>query len=248
MKAAWPARRAPNPAEFAGADQELAETLDSLDGAENYAGWIFDLIRPHLGPTVLEVGAGHGTFTDMLAGEHRVVATELSPRCIEILRDRFAGRPGVEVVAADVSGALSHGPFDAAVLINVLEHIEDDALALRELGSALHPGGRLILWVPAFMSLYTDFDRRIGHHRRYRLRELRLRLTEAGLDPVDMRYVNFVGGVVWWILARQLRRNPTSPARTRAFDRIAVPVVRRVERHLRPPFGQSIFAVAVRPR
>jgi XTP/dITP diphosphohydrolase len=196
---------------------------------------------------VLEVGAGHGTFTDMLAGEHRVVATELSPRCIGILRDRFGGRAEVEVVATDVSGALPHGPFDTAVLINVLEHIEDDDEALRELASALQPGGRLILWVPAFMSLYTEFDRRIGHHRRYRRGELHSKLRAAGLEPVDLRYVNAVGAVAWWIFARQLRRNPTSRRSASLFDRVAVPVVRRVESRVHPPFGQSLFAVAARP-
>ena len=54
-------------ADFSAADAELAATLDNLDGADNYAGWIFELIQPHLGGEVLEVGAGHGTFTDMLA-------------------------------------------------------------------------------------------------------------------------------------------------------------------------------------
>jgi XTP/dITP diphosphohydrolase len=240
-------RRVRRPVSFSGADEELAETLDSLDGADNYARWIFDLLEPHLGPRVLEVGAGHGTFTDMLARERRVMATELSPRCIEVLRQRFVGRPEVEVLASDVSGAGLHGPYDAAVLINVLEHIDDDGQALRELASALRPGGRLILWVPAFEALYSDFDRRIGHRRRYRLGELRAKLTAAGLDPVDLRYVNSVGAVAWWVAARHLRMNPTSRRNSSLFDRFAVPVVRRVESRVRPPFGQSVFAVATRP-
>ena len=54
-------------ADFSAADAELASTLDNLDGADNYAAWIFELIESYLGDEVLEVGAGHGTFTEMLA-------------------------------------------------------------------------------------------------------------------------------------------------------------------------------------
>src|ERR1700677_1690693 len=100
-----PGRARPRPAEFSDADRELAETLDSLDGAGNYAQWIYDLLEPHLGPTVLEVGAGHGTFTELMADRRRVVATELSPRCIAALRERFESRPEVEVLDTDVAGA-----------------------------------------------------------------------------------------------------------------------------------------------
>ena len=62
-------------ADFSAADEELAGTLESLNGAGNYANWIFGLIEPHLGDEVLEVGAGHGTFTEMFARKaKRVVA------------------------------------------------------------------------------------------------------------------------------------------------------------------------------
>jgi SAM-dependent methyltransferase len=224
----------------------LAETLDSLDGASNYADWIFELLEPHLGDRVLEVGAGHGTFTELLARQRTVVATELSARCITELDARFAARPDVTVLATDVAGAAPYGPYDAAVLVNVLEHIEDDAAALGDLASMLRPGGRLILWVPAFEGLYSDFDRRVGHYRRYRLPELRSKLSAAGLEPVGLRYANSLGAVAWWIFARQLRMNPTSARNARAFDRVGVPVVRGVERRLNLPFGQSVFAVGVR--
>jgi SAM-dependent methyltransferase len=232
---------------FSEADAELAETLDSLDGAHHYANWIFDLLEPYLGVRVLEVGAGHGTFTELLVPGRTVVATEVSPRCIAALQDRFAGRPDVTVLAADVAGAAPDGPYDAAVLLNVLEHIEDDRGALADLASMLRAGGRLILWVPAFEGLYSDFDRRVGHHRRYRIPDLRAKLVAAGLDPVDIHYANAAGAIAWWIFARQLKSNPTSPRNAQLFDRVAVPVVRRLEARLKPPFGQSVFAVAVRP-
>lgn len=235
-------------ADFSAADAELAATLDNLDGADNYAGWIFELIEPHLGAEALEVGAGHGTFTEMLAGTaRRVVASDLSERCVSRLRERFSGSESVEVLHGSIDAAAAHGPFDSVILINVLEHIEDDDGALREIGRLLRPGGRLVLWVPAFSLLYSDFDRRIGHYRRYRRPGLRTQLRDAGYQVREVRYVNAVGAVAWLVLARFLRRTPTHGTPVKVFDRSVVPVLKRLERRWHPPFGQSVLAVAARP-
>jgi SAM-dependent methyltransferase len=237
------------PADFSASDAELATTLDNLDDAGNYAEWIFELIEPHLGAEVLEVGAGHGTFTEMLAGRaKRVVASDISERCVGRLRERFSGAESVEVVHGSIESAASLGPFDSVVLINVLEHIEDDNGALRQIiGQLLKPGGRVVLWVPAFMFLYSDFDRRIGHYRRYDRAGLRAQLAKAGYDVQDVTYVNAVGALAWLALARLLHRTPTNGTPVQVFDRYFVPVLKRAERRWHPPFGQSVLAVAARP-
>jgi SAM-dependent methyltransferase len=236
-------------ADFSAADAELAYTLDNLDDAANYSGWIFELIEPYLGDEVLEVGAGHGTFTGMLAGRaKRVVASDISERCVGRLHDRFSGNSSVEILHGSIGSAASHGPFDSVVLINVLEHIEDDDGALRELaGSLLKPAGRTVLWVPAFPFLFSDYDRRIGHYRRYSLPGLRKQLADAGYDVQQIRYVNAVGAAAWLVLARLLRRTPTTGTPVKIFDKYFVPVLKRIERRWRPPFGQSVLAVAARP-
>lgn len=239
-------RRGPAAA-FDDADLELATTLDSLEGASNYASWIFDQMDPYLGSDLLEVGAGHGTFTELLAGgDRRVLAVDLSRRCAEVLRDRFADHAGVHVAHGDLSAAAVDGPFDTVVMINVLEHIEDDTRLLDDLRGMLRPGGRLVLWVPALPGLYSEFDRRVGHFRRYRLADLRARLDAAGFRAEDMHYANAIGALGWWLSARILRGNPTVGPGVRYFDRYLVPIVRRVESWYRPPFGQSILAVATR--
>jgi len=235
------------PAAVNEADEELADTLDNLDDAVNYAGWIYSLMAPYLGRRVLEVGAGHGTLTDRLLEGRTVTATDLSPRCVSILEARYAGDERVTVLEADVDDVPALGQFDSVVLVNVLEHIADDARAVRSLEKALGAGGHLVLYVPAFEALYSDFDRRIGHHRRYRAEQLADLVTEAGLEVVDLRYVNLVGAVAWWLLATKLGQTPTQKWSALTFDRAVVPLVSRVERRRRPPFGQSILCVAKRP-
>ena len=229
------------------ADRELIDTLDTLDGADQYARWIYTLVEPHLGKDVLEAGAGHGTFTELLRDSRRIVACDPSERCARLLRERFDADPTVTVLNTDLHGAIDEGPFDSVVMINVLEHVEDHAAALRDVWKALRPGGRLILWVPAMEWLYSDLDRRIGHHRRYHLKQLRQLLGETGFEPAELRYVNAIGAIGWWVMAKQLGRRPTSAASVQLFDRVVVPVQRRMDERTRLPWGQSIFTVGVRP-
>jgi SAM-dependent methyltransferase len=250
MPLAKPAPRRPRRVSIAAtADSELIETLDNLDGAASYAAWVFELIEPFVGSRVLEIGAGHGIFTEMLAARgERVVATELSPTCVKVLRERFAGHPRVEVVEGPIESATRLGPFDTAVLINVLEHIEDDTGALEQLVQELEPGGRLIIWAPAFELLYSRFDARIGHYRRYRIGDMRTRIETLGLELREIRYANSVGAIAWFVLARLLHGTPTKGYPVRLFDRWAVPVLKRAETGHRPPFGQSILVAAEKPR
>lgn len=242
------ARRRAAPQSFSQADEALSETLDNLDGAENYAAWIFSLFERYLGPAVLEVGAGHGTISSLIVPRcERLLALDLSERCVKLLSSRFSDDPRVEVLRGEVASLDEHGTFDTVVLVNVLEHIEDDDAALVKLFDLLKPGGRLVLWVPAFQMLYADFDRKVGHHRRYRRNALGAQLSGVGFGLVESRYVNAFGAISWFFFARLMRGEPTSERLVRLVDRGIVPGVRWVETRLQPPFGQSVFVVAERP-
>ena len=235
------------PASFDEADQELARALDALGDAVNYADWIVAMAQPHLGAHILELGAGHGTLTERLVRHGKVTATDLSARCVDTLTQRFGRHPAVEVLHGDIHAAVDGRVFDTAVLVNVLEHIADDRAALRALYAGLRPGGTVVLFVPAFEALYSEFDRLVGHYRRYRRDELARRVAEAGFDVVEARYVNCVGALAWWLVARQLGRFPKNRASVRTYDRLATPLVRRLESRWTPPFGQSVLCIGRRP-
>jgi glycosyltransferase involved in cell wall biosynthesis/precorrin-6B methylase 2 len=237
-------RRAPASVDLA--DSELATTLESLDDATNYADWIVELIAPHLGTKILEVGAGHGVLTERLARHGQVTASEPSERAVKLLHERFADQPSVSVVHADAKGAVEGPQYDSIVLINVLEHIYDDVETLRVLKQGLRPGGTLIVYAPAFNSLYSNYDRIIGHHRRYRVKTVSLAVTRAGLEIVEARYVNSVGFVAWMAYAKALGQIPTKSWSTRLYDRAAIPVLRRIEYDRHPPIGQSVLCIARR--
>jgi len=111
------------------------------------------------------------------------------------------------------------------------------------MAAILVPKGRIVLTVRAFQSLYGPIDERLGHHRRYGKRELASLASRIGLRVVTLHYLNFAGFVGWWINAKILARQAQSISQILVFDRLIVPVVSRLESLVRPPFGQSIFAV-----
>lgn len=235
-------------ATFNEADTELAEVLDALTEAVRYADWIVEMAQPHLGAEILELGAGHGTVTDRLRRHGKVTASDLSARCIDVLRAKYEGVPEVDVFHGDVAAAVAERSYDSIVLVNVLEHIEDDGGALREILSGLRPGGTVVLFVPAFQALYSNFDRMIGHYRRYRRDDLARLVGASGFEVVEARYVNLVGAVAWWVIARQLGRFPKSRAAMRSYDRTVVPMIRALESRWTPPFGQSVLCIGRRPQ
>ncbi|MBI4884972.1 MAG: class I SAM-dependent methyltransferase [Actinobacteria bacterium] len=226
------------------ADDNLLATLSSLESAVNYRDWILRLTHPYLAAPVLEVGAGRGTFSTFLAQAGSVTAIEPSERLAELLKSAVSAHADVTVVVgelADVPATPTHG---SAVMFNVLEHIEDDGQALRQIHERLLPGSHLVIWVPAFQLLYSDFDRQVGHHRRYRVRGLKALAESSGFTVVRARYANAPGWLSWLVFCRILRANPVDGVLTRVFDRFLVPIISRVERVVRPPFGQSVFLVA----
>jgi len=174
-----------------------------------------------------------------------VTASDPSPRAVKLLQERFEGDPNVEVVEGDAETVAGGNTYDSIVMVNVLEHIPDDVGALRALKASLNPGGRIIVYVPAFNVLYSRFDRAIGHYRRYRRKTLALAFRRAGLEDARVHYVNGLGFFAWLVHARVLRQTPTRGWATRLYDRTAVPVLRRLEHDNPPPFGQSVLGVAV---
>jgi SAM-dependent methyltransferase len=232
--------------------EATGRSLEDTSGAnqQRYRAYQFELISRHCGPTVLEVGAGLGEFSSQFRGLRRLVVTDVDPDAVAKMQDRFEARPEVEARQFDLTDG-RHDDIGAAVstvvAINVLEHIEDDRAALRALAELVEPGGRIVLWVPGYMELYGDFDRRVGHVRRYTPATLRAAIEDAGLTCTQARPVNLLGAIAWWIAVRRGGVGAPNPRLVGAYDRFVVPVTRAVESRLRPPFGQSVLAVATVP-
>jgi SAM-dependent methyltransferase len=210
-----------------------------------YRRYQYELIAPYCGRSILEVGAGLGEFAEQFHDLDRLVLTDVDPAAVAVMARRFAGRPEVEVSQLELGKppGLTR-PVASVVAINVLEHIDDDTGALRSLATAVEVGGSLVLWVPGYQQLYGEFDRRVGHVRRYTPRSLARVVRQAGLDVELVKPVNLLGGVAWWLTVRRGGVSSPDPRMVAVFDRFVVPVSKALERVVRVPFGQSVLCVA----
>jgi SAM-dependent methyltransferase len=136
---------------------------------------------------ILDAGCGSGRNMVELARHGTVTGVELSDTSIEVARERGAG----EVIAGSVLDMPFDGDsFDLSVCLDVIEHLEDDLGALRELRRVLAPGGSLLVTVPAYQWLWSGHDEVNHHHRRYTRRSLQRVAEQAGWEQVRTTYFN----------------------------------------------------------
>ena len=211
--------------------------------------WIADAIRPQLGSSVLEVGAGIGTISALLLPRERYVATDIDDAQLTTLTNRFYNVPYVETAHFDVRSqddvARFHEQFESVVCCNVLEHIDDHDTALRNLRRILRPGGRLVLLVPRGRKLFGSLDEVVDHVRRYEPDELRDLLEAVGFKVECLHHFNKAGVPGWWLNGKVLKRRHFSRFQLKVYDSL-VWLFRRLDRVL-PWGGLSIMAVGRRP-
>ena len=224
--------------------------LHALERAQRFNGWMADAVRPMLGSTVLEIGAGIGNLTSLLTPRDRYLASDINPAYLAYLQNQSVGRPYLEVALLDLEkddgfGEIA-GQFETVLCLNVLEHVGDPVAALQRMREALQPEGRLVLYVPIGPNLYSSLDEALGHRCRYTEESLQSELEIVGLQIEETRPFNRVSMPAWWFNGKVLRRRSFSRFQLKLFD-LMVPILRRLDRFLPWP-SLGLIAVAKRPQ
>lgn len=232
-----------------GATEELANLAD----ADRFLTWISDELEPHLGPEVLEVGAGVGAIAVKLAAAgHHVTAIEPAGNVFPELQARTSGVEGVDVrqvTSQELLASGAAGRFDSVVYVSVLEHIRDDVDELRTAFELLKPGGTLGLFVPAMPALYGSLDFKSGHFRRYDRSLLASVVEDAGFSIERLTYMDVAGVVPYFLMYRLLDVPTLDAGSSKFYDSMIVPVSRFIQRRVAvPAAGKNLVAVARRPR
>jgi SAM-dependent methyltransferase len=220
------------------------DVLETMASAHNYNAHLTYLVAAHVGQRtpLLDFGAGSGTMARLVAASigARPVCVEPDAALAQGLRcDGFRVLRSLHEVAADSVAALYS--------LNVLEHIYDDASAVTAIHRVLAPRGLCFIYVPAFPLLYTGFDRRIGHYRRYR-RDALLRLFRgAGFDVQRARYADSLGFFATLVFKHLPGNGRLKPRTLALYDRMAFPISRRLDWLLGGFVGKNVWLVAVKP-
>jgi SAM-dependent methyltransferase len=213
-----------------------------------YLEWQLDQFRPYLGQRILEIGCGIGSLIARLGPRELIHGVDVEEDLLCHTAERFKDRPECRFDLADLGSAahspdrLSHTPFDSILCVNVLEHIQDDLLALRRMEQLVVRGGHLALLVPAHPALFGPYDELDGHFRRYSRSHLLSLIRQTEWQVVRCYSFNCVGAIGWWLKYRWLRRRVHGAAEFRGMKAI-VPIMRVMERWFPPPFGLSLVAI-----
>ena len=231
-------------------------TEDQLELTPTLDRWHFELLRPYLGRKVLEVGAGPGRITALVAGAARhdeLLAIEPSAHFFSLLRNHVGAIPGVSLLQTETAplaaGYANH--FDSVYSVHVLEHIADDRVFLKEMLALTRPKGNVIILVPALPFLFSDLDRQVGHFRRYTKRMIRTLAEGLPVSVEHLAYNNFVGAVgsLYFSKLRKINYQKDAAAKKsffgvyHVFSEYVVPAVRIMERFMPVPLGLNLTAV-----
>ena len=226
--------------------QIQCDVLVALAECQNHRKWFAGFAKPYLGEHPIEIGSGLGDYAlEWIPSVEKYTATDADPALLGELKKHMARYPNVTVRQL-LLPTEERADHSCLVSYNVLEHIDDHVGALQSMARLVRPEGYIVLVCPAFPFAMSPVDIATGHVRRYTKRTMRTALTDAGLEVVQVRYANSIGLVCYYGFTSVLKKQPSTGGTMSFYDRLVVPVVRFLERLVgdRPPFGQSVVAVA----
>lgn len=221
--------------------------LIDMEAAPKYTEWTLARTRPYVGELLLEIGSGIGNNVRILMQYTDVIATEVDPVYLQVLRNAYLNTPGVEVCEWD---ATQPPPTDlpqpdSILCSNVIEHIEDDQAVIRNADQALKPGGRMIFIVPRGEKLFSSLDTAIGHCRRYDKQSMCQLFENVGYNIEECFTLNKIGVLGWWYRGKIAKQQAIGRAGLKAFNML-VPIFRLID-PLLPWKGLSLVVVARKP-
>jgi SAM-dependent methyltransferase len=178
-----------------------------MSRAPRFNAWRADTIRPFCGQRILEIGSGTGNLTKRLIPRDQYVASDINPLYLQTLQALTSDRPYLDVTLTDVTRGETFphpaGGFDTVVCLNVVEHVDDDVGALRNIREVLAPAGQAIVLVPQGPEVFGTLDEVLGHRRRYTVERL---AADAGFRVKQLVHFNRVGRPAWWLNGTLLKR------------------------------------------
>ena len=219
----------------------VGSELELFRSAVNWKQTLRRHIQPFLKGRILEVGAGIGGTTKVFR-----TGTEESWTCLEpdasLAAELRKNELEVEAITGIVNDLPNDRMFDSILYIDVIEHIEDDLAEIRSAGSHLAVGGHLIVLCPAHQSLYSPFDKAVGHYRRYSKNMFRA-LRPDSLSEQRMIYLDSVGLFASISNKLVLSQSIPTPGQISFWDNCLVRASRISDWFLRYSIGKSVLGV-----
>lgn len=227
------------------------ETLDIISEADKFNEWTYQTIFPFCKGSILEIGSGLGNISSFfLNNQHSITLSDIRQGYCRELERQFSVYPnlqGIELLDL-VDPYFDHkfehllGTFETVFSLNVVEHIYDDSLAIKNAKKLLKKDGHLIILVPSYQWLFNNLDKKLDHYRRYTTQTLRALLEGQGLDIIHQQYFNFMG-VFAWFISGKLQQNDSIPGGQMRLYNTFVPLFKWIDKIVWNRAGLSTIVV-----
>lgn len=235
--------------EFKAIDQEGLETLEAISQAYRFNNWMYKTIAPYCSGKILEIGSGIGNISkQFINNNQRLTVSDIRDNYCNYLRHNYSENvddiKNINIVDKDfdTKHADIFGKFDSIFALNIVEHVKDDVLAIKNCKKLLKDGGNLIILVPAYQSLYNNFDKELEHYRRYTLKSLSNLFTINTINIIHKQYFNFFAIFGWWFSGAILRKKTIPEGQMKIYDML-VPVFRLIDKIILNKAGISAIVV-----
>lgn len=229
--------------------KEIISSGSLMTHASKYNELIFKKISKFIKGTTIEFGAGTGNFSEMISKKvPELLIVDEKPKSIEFLNLRLNHLKNIKIHKSNLKDLEIYN-CDTIVLLNVLEHIKNDEDAIKKLMSFLNKDGYLIIQVPAFSCLFSDYDHMVGHFKRYEKKDIKKICTNLNLNLKELYYFNPIGAVGWWYnychkkkTEKDNKEKNETINQLKIYDKYIVPVINILDTKYNP-FGISLFAL-----
>jgi 2-polyprenyl-3-methyl-5-hydroxy-6-metoxy-1,4-benzoquinol methylase len=227
------------------------KTLQAVSGAKNFNQWMYETIQPFCEGKILEIGSGIGNISEFfLKSNASISLSDIRPAYCQQLQSRFSANKNlqqvfcIDLIHPDFDNEYETllENFDTVFALNVVEHIENDSLAIVNCKKLLKPGAKLVILVPAYQWLYNRFDKELHHYRRYSKSSLINLFSKQRLEIIKSKYFNFMGIPGWFFSGKILRNSSIPKGQMKLYDKL-VPVFKVVDKILFNKAGLSVIAV-----
>ncbi len=216
--------------------------LELFDKANFWRTYLYFFINKFIGTKVLEVGAGIGSFSKIYFKRNKeIVLSEIDEFNFTTIKRKFEKHNNIlsiNKLTKDIKGS-----FDTIMYLSVLEHIDDDKKEIKEAINKLEDSGHLIICVPAHNYMYSNFDREIGHHRRYEIDFFKnLKLTDAKIKKI---YFIDSCGYFLYFFNKLIFKKEVYPTKLKIFvwDKIFIPISLILDFFLFYKIGKNIICI-----
>ena len=225
--------------------------LEVLSKADKFNHWMFSAIKPFSTDNILEIGSGLGNISKFFIREgYTITLSDIDAFYLDCLKKDFSANNNVQAFQSidlqkkDFQTEYENlkESFDTIIMLNVLEHLEDDGYAIQNCRYMLKENGTFIILVPAYSFLYSRMDKELNHFRRYTSTSLKSKIIAGDLSVRKSFYFNFLGIFAW--LYGKILRIKVLPSSEMSFFNKLVPLGKVLDKIVFNKIGLSAIVVA----